>query len=453
MATVRRLAVLLPLLVALGCGAGRVSPAGTPAAQTDQTLSQLFNLSAVYHRLGRIAGSGSVPFVGNISYFAAGGASTTATLGLSFENRALSFQRDAGAFVARYRVEVTLDRPGADPIQVTRNELVRVGSFQETQRGDETIFFQQPFRLAAGSYTLRVVVRDPVSTGLGQAVDSIQVPAYQPGSISQPTMVYEVRPRRNVSDSLYLVLNPRGTVAHGGADTLLVYLEGYGLPGPTTFPVEVKDERDSVVYRTQVAFTGGRSAEGHVVRLAADTPPLGQLTISIGSGPDARSTTALVSFARGWVVTNYENLLSLLRYFPYEPGLLNQLRGAKPSDRPALWKEFWAKTDPVPETPENEALDRYFSRIAIANERFRDEGGEGWRTDRGEVFVTLGEPDQAYETPPSSDHRYVQWIYNEYRVSIIFEGTLGFSRMRMTPQSRAEFARARSQLLREHWSR
>lgn len=447
MGMVCRLVVLAPLVVALGCGSGRVSPAGTPSAQTDQTLSQLFNLSAVYHRLGRIAATGSVPFVGTISYVASRGDSTSATLGLSFENRSLSFQRDGGSFVARYRVEVSLERPGAAPIQVTRNELVRVPTFQETQRGDETIFFQQRFQLAPGSYTLRVVVRDPVSTGLGQAEQAIEVPAYGPGSLSQPFMVYEVRPRRNVNDSLYAVLNPRGTVAHGGADTLLIYVEAYQLPGPATFPVEVRDDRDSVVYRSDVSFSGGRSAEGQVVRLAADTPPLGELTIAIGSGAEARTTKALVSFARGWVVTNYENLLSLLRYFPYEPGLLNRLRGAKPADRPALWREFWTKTDPVPETPENEALDRYFSRVAIANERFRDEGGEGWRTDRGEVYVTLGDPDQAYETPPSSDRRYIQWIYNEYRASIIFEGTLGFSRMRLTPQSRAEFARAKSQML------
>jgi GWxTD domain-containing protein len=214
--------------------------------------------------------------------------------------------------------------------------------------------------------------------------------------------------------------------------------------------VEVRDDRDSVVYRTQVAFAGGRSAEGQVVRLAADAPPLGELTIAFGTGPSARTARALVSFARGWVVTNYDNLLVLLRFFPHRPDLVNALRSAKPAERPALWRRFWVETDPVPDTPENEALDQYFTRIAIANERFREEAGEGWRTDRGEVFITLGEPDQVFETPPSTDRRFVRWVYNEYRAVIDFEGTLGFSRMRMTPQSRAEFARARSQMIRDY---
>ena len=103
----------------------------------------------------------------------------------------------------------------------------------------------------------------------------------------------------------------------------------------------------------------------------------------------------------------------------------------------------------MPQTPENEALDQYFTRIAIANERFKDEGGPGWRTDRGEVYVTLGEPDQALETPPGNDQRIVQWVYSTYRAVITFTGQLGFSRLRMTPSSRAEFTRARAQVMRQ----
>ena len=108
---------------------------------------------------------------------------------------------------------------------------------------------------------------------------------------------------------------------------------------------------------------------------------------------------------------------------------------------------------PVPETGENEALDQYFTRIAIANERFKDEGGPGWRTDRGEVFVTLGEPDQVIETPPGTEQRIVQWVYSNYRAVINFTGQLGFSRLRMTPASRAEFSRARAQVMRQGSSR
>lgn len=442
-------ALVSGLLGLAACGGGRAPAPGTPSAATDQTLSELFSLTAVYQRLGRLAGAGQIPFVGNVATLAGRGDSTLLELGLSFENRALSFQRDQGTFAARYRVDVSLARTGSPPITSSRSEVVRVASFQEAQRNDESIFFQQEFLLAPGSYVLTLVVRDPASSAASRVERTIEVPSYAAGSISEPAMVYEVRSRTGAADSVHMVMNPRGTVSHGGSDSLYLYVEGYRFTGPTRIPVEVRDDRDSVIQRTALEFAGGKAVEGRIVRLGSDAPPLGELTIAVGEGPSAKKLRTLVSFARGWVVTNYENLLSLLRYFPGEPGLLNGLRNAKPADRAKLWRQFWVATDPIPATSENEALDRYFTRLAIANERFRDEGGEGWRTERGEVFITLGEPDQVYETPPASDQRLVQWVYNEYRAVLVFQGTLGFSRLRLTPNSRSEFARARSMVMRD----
>ena len=453
------------LLAALACGGGRTSAGGvTPS--TEQTLTELFNLSALYQRMGRLAASGPMPFIGSIAFLEGRGDSTIARVGLSFENHAFAFSREGRAFSTRLRVEYNFApasagtpgvrvatppeaRTGGTPVQAVRDEIIRVESFPETQRGDESVIVEQDFLLAPGNYTLAVTVRDPGSNAFSRAEQPLQVPAFTPGSITSPILVYQARPRQRPSDSLTLVLNPRGTVANGGGDSLLMYVEGYQLPAARQVPVEVRDDRDSVIYHGAVPFLGGRPLEAHVVRLASDAPPLGELRVSLGEGAAAKKITALVSFSRSWVVTNYDNLLALLRLFPWAPDRLNALRNAKPADRPRLWREFWSATDPVPETAENEALDQYFTRIAIANARFKDEGGPGWRTDRGEVFVTLGEPDQAIETPPGNEQRIVRWVYSNYRAVIDFTGTLGFSRLRMTPASRAEFSRARAQVMRQ----
>jgi len=446
--SVRRLAPAGLLLVAAACGGGR-PPAGGPVPSTEQTLTDLFNLPALYRRMGRLAASGPMPFVGTAVFVAGRGDSTMARVGLSFENHAFAFQRDGGAFSTRFRVEYNFVRSGLPPVQAVRDEVIRVESFTETQRNDESVIVEQGFLLAPGSYTLAVTVRDPSSNASSRAEQVVVVPSFSGGGFSAPILVYQAQPRTRITDSLVMVLNPRGTVANGGGDSLLMYVEGYRLNGPTRVPVEMRDERDSVVYHGQVAFTGGIPVEAHVVRLSSDAPPLGQLSLVVGEGESAKKVTVLVSFSRSWVVTNYDNLLALLRFFPWAPDRLNALRNGKPSERPRLWREFWAATDPMPQTPENEALDQYFTRIAIANERFKDEGGPGWRTDRGEVYVTLGEPDQTLETPPGNDQRIVQWVYSTYRAVITFTGQLGFSRLRMTPASRAEFARARAQVMRQ----
>jgi GWxTD domain-containing protein len=438
----------LLLLGLAGC-APRRTPAGTPVPSTEQTLGELFNLPSVYQRLGRLAASGPMPFIGNVAYLKGRGDSTIVRIGLSFDNHAFAFSREGPHYAARFRVEYSLTRAGQPPIQATREEVVRVASFAETQRSDESVIVEQGFLVAPGSYTLAVTVRDPAANVFSRAEQVIEVPAYPPGSLTTPIFVYAVRPRQQLSDSLVMLLNPRGTVANGGGDSLLMYVEAYDVPRPRELPVRVRDDRDSVLYQASLALRGGVPVEGHLVRIASDAPPLGQLTVTLGEGAEARQVVALVSFSRNWVVTSYDNLLALLRFFPWRPDLLNALRSARPADRPRLWREFWTATDPNPQTGENEALDLYFTRIAVANERFKDEGGPGWRTDRGEVYVTLGEPDQVYENPPGSDQRIVQWSYAYYRVVLTFTGPIGFSRLRLTTSSRADFARARAQVIRE----
>ena len=462
--SLRRAPVAGILLAALACGGGR-TPAGGVTPSTEQTLTELFNLPALYQRMGRLAASGPMPFVGSLAFVAGQGDSTIARVGLSFENHAFAFSREGRAYATRIRVEYGFTpvsaaagvrvTPGAEthptgaPVQAVRDEVIRVESFRETQRGDESVIVEQGFLLAPGSYQLAVTVRDPGSNAFSRAEQTIEVPAFRAGSTTPPILVYQARPRQRLADTLTLVLNPRGTVANGGGDSLLMYVEGYQFSGPRDIPVEVRDDRDSVIYQSAMHFQGGQPLEAHVVRLASDAPPLGELRIGLGQGAEAKKVTALVSFSRNWVVTNYDNLLALLRFFPWAPDRLGALRNAKPAERPRLWREFWAASDPVPETAENEALDQYFTRIAIANERFKDEGGPGWRTDRGEVFVTLGEPDQMIETPPGTEQRIVQWVYSNYRAVINFTGQLGFSRLRMTPASRAEFSRARAQVMRQ----
>ena len=66
----------------------------------------------------------------------------------------------------------------------------------------------------------------------------------------------------------------------------------------------------------------------------------------------------------------------------------------RPSSEAAVWAAFWKETDPNPATIENEALVDYFERIQTANRQFKEPGEPGWLTDRGKVFITLGEPDQ-----------------------------------------------------------
>jgi GWxTD domain-containing protein len=413
---------------------------GTDSAPTPEgSITEVLDMGTVYRRLGRLVAPAPVSFIGDLVYVAGPGDSTIAVVALSMENRVFSFQRENNRFIARYRVEIVFEPAGGTPIRVNRDEAIEVTSFQETLRNDESVLFQQFFHLLPGSYKLSVSVRDKSSSELSRVETTATIPAYPDGTLSAPVVAYEITGRAAQSDPLSLVLNPRGTVAYG-SDTLLAYVEGYNFAAPVAVPFEIHDAADSIVFQDSLRFAGGREVEGQVIRLTPDSAPLGELRLVVGSAADKREKSAIVSLSTAWVVTNYEEMITLLRYFD-KKDLLDTLKKADPVDRPRLWRSFFHDTDPNKATPENEALDTYFGRLARANQLFRDEGAAGWRTDRGEVFIVLGEPDEIYDSSPLSQGRVIRWVYTNDRVVLTFVDETGFGRFRLSTGSRAEFDR------------
>ena len=273
-------------------------------------------------------------------------------------------------------------------------------------------------------------------------------PRFGAGDISAPILAYQATGRGGLADPLNIVLNPRGSVGYG-SDTLLAYIEGYRFTRPTTVPFKVVDEQQHVIHEDELHFRGGREVESQVIRLSPDSVALGELSLIVGEGDQQRKVSALVSFTQAWVVTNFDEMLDLLRYFGHDEQV-NAMRKAPPSERARMWREFYTATDPNNVTPENEALNVYFGRIAQANQRFTDEGVPGWRTDRGEVYINLGPPDESVENSPGTTaNRILKWTYNNYRLELFFRDESGFGRLRLLPGSRADYERTLVRLRRQ----
>jgi GWxTD domain-containing protein len=222
------------------------------------------------------------------------------------------------------------------------------------------------------------------------------------------------------------------------------YIERYGA-GPGTILARVVDGTDRELWHDSVRLTGSTDLASGTVIVAPGNLPVGQAELQTvpASGGDTTRARFLVSFSNQWVITNFDEMVSLLRYFDRQDWV-DSLRRSAPEHRPDVWREFWKATDPVPITPENEALDDYFRRVQQANLRFQDEGQPGWLTERGEVFISLGEPDEMLDLSNGIERsglRAIRWTYTAQRLVLYFQDQTGFSSYRLTPTSRAEFQR------------
>jgi GWxTD domain-containing protein len=225
---------------------------------------------------------------------------------------------------------------------------------------------------------------------------------------------------------------------------MMIYAEGYGEGASMPVRVSVKtDESNTVLWTDSLVLARRGDHFSTTFPVPVNRLGVGVMTLGInrpGSG-DTLRIPLFVAFGEELPVATFSQMLDYLRYY-VSSQRLQAMRDAAPENRASLWAAFLRETDPVPQTTSHEGLRDYFSRIAQANVRFREEGQAGWLTDRGRVSIALGPPDQIFEPSMSAAvgtrGRTLIWEFKDQRLQVVFVDTTGFGRWRMTLSSESE---------------
>lgn len=442
----------LGLAVLAACGGRSTPPEGgvaprVPGAAPARTTSAgpEFDASRLYTQMGFLSAGAPLPFIGAVSYFAtANQDSTDVTLGLSFANQSLSFVRDNDRFVGGYSVSITLRQGGRIVREVSANEIVRLASYKETSRIDESVVFQQGFILAPGQYALAVSVRDDGNGRTSSQEMLLAVPRLGAvGTLSTPVPFLQVVPRRSRAAVADLVGNPRATAIFGRDTAMVLYVEGYGNGSRLPISIEARNDLGRVLWSDTLSLPRRGDLFSGAVSVPVARIGIGVSVISLWQTGMADTTRApvFITFGEGIPVAKFEDMLVYLRWFA-SPYRIKQLRDTTPEARPAAWTAFVKATDSDPVTPINEDLVDYFSRLLLVTTRFKEEGTPGWLTDRGKVLLGLGEPDQIYDqglAGVGSRGRSQVWDYRRLNIQFVFYEQTGFDRWRLTNSGEMEF--------------
>jgi GWxTD domain-containing protein len=415
--------------------AGCASPAATPAPPpAPVTLAEVTIPEDVdpYRDAGFIVASGSIPFVGGVSYAATEYLDSTAvTVALSIPPRALSFVRAGDRYAAYYSVKLDLLQGDAIVRSERPSGEVRVASFSETTRGDEGVIFQRVLRLAPGAYAIRVTANDSLGTGTGTATHALSVPLLSDGAIAPPVPVFTAEPRSVRHSSPTVIANPRSTVRFGRDSSFQLYIEAYGASTPDTLIVVARrgPSNGAVLASDTVRLPAKAPVRAVVPSISVSRLGLGPLrmTVERADGSVVDSLGAFVTLGIDIPVFSIEELIEALRYFASEAEV-QRVRAASASARPAQWAALVRKTDPNPATPDNEALLEFARRLRVADRLYRDSTHRGWQTARGAVLAALGEPDSMTDPQPADSvgiGRVVAWDYRRHRTLLVFEDPVG----------------------------
>ncbi len=439
------LLALAVLLTATACASGsRVGNEGaTPGSRRGAGLASGTG-AALYEKAGLISVIGPVSYVGTIGHFATPHPdSTLSLLTLSLTARTLTFNREGDRFRAGYSVTADI-RSGASVVhRFDAKEVVRVRSFRETTRGEESVIFQEYFQLAPGRYRLSLAVRDEAGSRAGTYEADITIPAIRARGLSSSVPIHEATPRSSIDSLPHLVASPRSTAVFGRDSLLSTYVEAYGLAPGELLQAVVRSDKGATLWSESVMLSTSGGLSSGIVQVPVARVGIGavELILSRADIADTTRTPLFVSFGDELPIASFEDMLSYLRYFA-SPARIRALRDTSVDMRSEAWATFLRETDPIPTTPQHEALQLYFARIQRANMEFREEGGAGWLTDRGMVFVALGEPDQIIEPNPTQMNQRGQaqiWDYQRLQIRLVFVDQTGFDRWRLTPNSELEF--------------
>lgn len=397
----------------------------------------------LYQAMGLLADGPPVAFVGSVAFLGAGSADSTLMLiTLSIANRALTFAREGDRYTATYATAVEVRRTGEVLVRSEGSEQVRVAAFKETARSDESIIFQQLVTVPPGASEVTVTVRDETTGKASSASRPLLVPRLAGRTLSSPVPFYEVALRTAVDSMPRLIASPRSTLVFGRDSVVPLYIEAYGEGASVRVQAEALGESNTRLWSDTSTLTRrGRLVAG-VVRVPTAVLGIGVARVRVrrlDSG-DSSSTPVFISFGEDLPVATYEQMVSYLRYFA-SPGRIQRLQDAPADQRAATWADFVREVG-LGGGPASEVLRSYFGRIELANGRFRDEGIPGWLTDRGMVYVTLGEPDQLREPTPmdmNNRGRVQVWEYLGRRLQLIFVDQSGAGRWRLSPASATDF--------------
>src|SRR6478752_5006099 len=209
---------------------------------------------------------------------------------------------------------------------------------------------------------------------------------------SCPLLVYEASGRTTLDSTPSLLASPRSSAVFGRDSTVAVYIEAYGQGSRIPIDFSIRNDKGVQVWRDSTGLARRGALFSGIVNVPISTVGvgIGQISFTRRDAPDTVKAPLFVSFGEDIPLMSFEDMLGYLRFFA-SPFQLAQLRTAPLEKRATVWAEFLRATDPVPETATNEEMQNYFGRIQQANAEFRSDRNPGWLSDRGMVFVSLGE--------------------------------------------------------------
>ena len=348
------------------------------------------------------------------------------------------FVKSNSGFSGNYEVTVSVFDKDKEKLIAEKswNEKLETKDFNETVSKNNFSLNFKSFYLTPGKYFVRTAIDDKESKSEYPKESMIVVRDLSSDIAVSDIMLLSKRTEEQGKNKI--VPNVSGNVATQ-KDGLPVFFEIYS-KNPVKLNIEytVTDKKNNVIYTDSQlkSIDSGRVQIFNTVKDSSFSLGLYTLEVALKDTQNKMITSVKKAFISRWIgipssITDLDKAIEQLIYIASSSEIDNIKDAKTKDDKLKRYLAFWKTQDPTPSTQENEVFDEYYRRVSYANAHF-SHYIEGWKTDRGMVFILLGPPDNVERHPFDIDSKpYEVWEYYNLNRSFVFLDETGFGDYRL----------------------
>ena len=321
----------------------------------------------------------------------------------------LIFYKKDSIYSAEYLVSVVVEEDGYQIRGKSKKHQLLANNYDETLSSNKYFNGFLEVEVPEGNMELTLTISDYNSSRSWSRTKKLEVSELKPTDIA----------------SIRWLSNPSREVITDG-DTIKIRLNIFSAEkGKTQLKFYFKNEEGEVSFQRDTLLPDKKNQVLKVIVPANRFKEgLYEFAAEVQNFTGSKIAKKLISF-RVWKPffesSRFADRVKQIEYIA-SSGEVKEMLSAKVEEREKLWNDFWESKDPTPGDNLNEFKIEYFDRIDFANRNFsRGSLFEGWKTDRGKVYIILGPPDNIVDEPFNpSGSAYQIWYYYEEGYNLIF---------------------------------
>jgi len=346
---------------------------------------------------------------------------------------ALSYQKTLQGYEAQYEVAVVVEGQGGAQIEgLIREGDIKLDTYAQTRQSLDFIVNLLTVAIDEQDVMVRAVLTDKLSGKTLEVKKELKKRAYwgKYATLSRVEFAREVSPADKESKFNKASLRVIPSVCRifgGDFDSLLTYYQEI-YPGETETSFlkvisRIYHHTRGFVYSDTVEYgeISDVKYEVRTINVANLLPGDYELEVRLEGRRGKLYDKLIEEFeleltAETVFRNDYVIAVEMLKYLATKDEL-NRLKKAKtPEERRRLWDEFWRARSDGSDSRQNPSKEEYFRRVRHSNRYFSAMKKEGWKTTRGMIYITYGEPDEVDDHPfELAEKPYQVWSY--YRLN------------------------------------